>query len=81
MIGDLLFWPFSAAYFGVKMIVGILLLIFWIWMIVDVVQRKFKNQTEKVLWIVGVILLNWVGALVYYIVIRALNPIGLAKKK
>jgi len=52
------------------MIVGIILTIFWIFMIVDVVQRKFKNENDRIVWILVVILANWIGALVYYFVIK-----------
>jgi len=61
--------------------IAIMLLItaFWIWMIVDCIQRKFKNETEKIIWILAVILLTWIGALVYYFVIRISNPQGVSK--
>ncbi|MSS74857.1 hypothetical protein EXS73_01430 [Candidatus Pacearchaeota archaeon] len=78
---DSLFWfPFMAVGFGAMMIVGILISIFWIWMIVDCAQRKFKNPSEKVVWLVVVVLLGWLGALVYYLVVRMTNPRGLSTK-
>jgi len=48
----------------------ILLIIFWIFMIVDVVKRQFKNDNDRVVWILVVILASWIGALVYYFVIK-----------
>lgn len=62
------------------MIVGILLFAFWIWMIVDAAQRKFRNDVEKIIWIVVIVLGQWIGALVYYIVVRTYNPKGVSKK-
>jgi hypothetical protein len=76
----ILWWPFAAAFGGAMMIVGILLFAFWIWMIVDVAKRKFKNDVEKIVWIVAVVIAGWVGALVYFIVIRNINKKGLMKK-
>ena len=78
--GGFLWWPFAAATFGAMMIIGILIFVFWVWMIVDVAQRKFKETTEKIIWILVVVLLGWVGALVYFLIVRQYNPKGLSKK-
>lgn len=75
-----LWWPFAAAGFGVMLILGIALFVFWIWMIVDAAQRKFKNAVEKVIWLVVIVLGGWIGALVYLIVIKKYNHKGLMDK-
>jgi DUF4097 and DUF4098 domain-containing protein YvlB len=58
---------------------GLLLLVFWIWMLVDCLTRTAfnfrllfteKHEHEKWIWIGIVVLAGWVGALVYFIVIR-----------
>ena len=51
-------------------IVGILALIFWIFMIVDCAKRTFKNESDKVLWILVIVLAGFVGAVVYYFVVK-----------
>lgn len=79
MFDSLWAFPFLAAGFGIMMIVGILLLIFWIWMIVDAAKRNFRNMVEKVIWIIIIVLGGWIGALIYFIVIRNINPHGLSK--
>lgn len=79
--GSLIWWPFALAFGGIMILVGLLLLAFWIWMIVDCAKRKFKNETEKIIWIIVIVLAQWVGALVYFITIRTYNPKGLSKKK
>ncbi len=43
---------------------------FWIWMIVDCVQRDFKKKDEKIIWLLIIILVQVVGASVYYFVIK-----------
>ncbi|MEK6927164.1 MAG: PLDc N-terminal domain-containing protein [Nanoarchaeota archaeon] len=80
MMDGFLFWPFAAAFAGAWLLVGILLLAFWIWMIVDCAKRSFKNDAEKIIWLVVIVLGQWVGALVYFIVVRNINPNGLMKK-
>jgi prolipoprotein diacylglyceryltransferase len=47
--------------------------IFWIWMIIDVAKRNFKNENDKILWILLVVLLGFIGAIIYYFVIKHPN--------
>lgn len=79
MFGDWSWWgfPFLAAGFGIMMVVGILLFAFWIWMIVDAAQRNFKNSVEKIIWLIVIVLGGWIGALIYFIVIRSIKHKGL----
>ena len=59
-----------------SMIVSILLsiaclflIVFWIWMIIDVSRRKIPIS-QKILWLLVVIIFNWLGALIYSLVVR-----------
>ena len=63
MFDSMFFFPFMATGMLLYMIIGVLLFAFWIWMIVDCVQRRFKNKVEKVIWVVISVLGGWVGAL------------------
>lgn len=72
-------WPFNLFGNLVELLLGLAALIFWIFMIVDCAQRKFKKKEEKIVWIVVLILSNWVGAIVYYFVVREYNPKGIWK--
>jgi prolipoprotein diacylglyceryltransferase len=51
-------------------IIFILAFVFWIWMIVDCAQRKFRNETDKVVWILVVIFLQLIGAIIYYFAVK-----------
>lgn len=44
--------------------------LFWVVMLVDVVQRRFADPTTKLIWVLVVIFTHFVGALVYYVVGR-----------
>jgi len=55
------------------MAVGILSLIFWIFMIVDVAKRQFKKEDDKILWLLVVILTGIIGAIIYYFMIKKPN--------
>ena len=45
---------------------------FHIWMIVDAAKRKYpaEKESEKVIWLLVVILGQWIGSLVYYFVVK-----------
>ncbi len=51
-------------------ILSILSLVFWIFMVIDVAQRKFKNENDKILWILVVVLAGIIGAIIYYFMIK-----------
>ena len=54
--------------FGFTM--GILFLVFWVWMIVDCVKRKFKSDNEKIVWILIILFAKIIGALIYFFVVK-----------
>lgn len=41
---------------------------FWIYMIIDCALRKFKTEEQKIIWLIVVCLLGFLGAIVYYYV-------------
>ena len=50
-------------------LIGVLFFIFWIIMIVDAAKRKFAESNDKIVWILVLVLVGWIGALVYYFVV------------
>jgi len=69
-----------AAFFILIFIVSILIfilvilaIVFWIFMIVDAAQREFKQENDKVLWILIVVLTGIIGAIIYYFMIKKPN--------
>lgn len=50
--------------------VFVLAFIFWIFMLVDCAKRNFKKDSDKIIWILIVVLLGIIGAIVYYFVIK-----------
>ena len=61
---------FPFMFMGVFFLIGILGMIFMVWMLIDCVQRKFKKDNDRVIWVLIIVFLNWIGALVYYFVIK-----------
>lgn len=86
------FDPAAAAAAGTAAVgLGIGLLIFWIlfvgvgffiwlWALIDVIRRQFPNQNDKTVWLIVVILLYWIGGVVYLIAGRKKGTIPGASK-
>jgi len=49
---------------------GIFFLVFWILMLVDCVKRKFKEDSEKIIWVLVIVLTGIIGALIYYFIVK-----------
>lgn len=62
--GDIPKWPF--ALMGLFFIVMMTLLVFWIWMIVDVVQNEKENNL--VVWLLILFFAGFIGAIIYYFI-------------
>ena len=78
---EILSFPFKVGFGLAIIIIGLALLIFWIWAIIDCAKRNFRNDLEKIIWILIIIFTSWVGALVYFIAVAHLNPKGVVKKR
>ena len=48
-------------------------IIFWIFMLVDVIKRKFKVENDKILWLLIVILAGVLGSIIYFFMIKKEN--------
>jgi hypothetical protein len=51
-------------------IFGVFGTIFWIWAILDCAQHESPTDNDKIVWILIILLLNWLGAALYTIVRR-----------
>jgi len=49
---------------------GICGTVLWIWALVDCVKNEPETGNERLIWILLVALLHWVGALIYLLVRR-----------
>jgi hypothetical protein len=50
---------------------GLLSLAFWIWMLVDAATNRGLDQNERIVWVIVVALLHFLGALIYFFVRRS----------
>ena len=61
--------------------VAVFLFVFWIKMIIDCAKRDFKAENEKVVWILVIVLLGFLGATVYYFAVKVQDKKEVKKKK
>jgi hypothetical protein len=41
---------------------------FWIWMLISAIQNKGLTDNEKIVWVLVIVLLHWLGALLYFFI-------------
>jgi len=68
-VGLLVFW----------LIFGIGGFILFLWALIDVIRRQFPNPNDKILWILLVLLIGWLGPILYLIIGRKKGTIPGAK--
>jgi len=44
--------------------------IFWIWMLIHAITNKGLSDVEKILWVLVILFLHFLGALIYFFVGR-----------
>lgn len=49
---------------------AIFMFVFWILMLVDAAQRKFKESNDKIVWVLIIIFTNIIGAIIYYFIVK-----------
>ena len=54
--------------FLIFILIGITSTVFWILEIVDVSRREFRDPNNKVIWLLVIIFLHFLGALLYYFI-------------
>jgi len=55
------------------LVLGVIILAafaFWIWMLIHAITNKGLNDTEKLIWVLVVLFLHFIGALIYFFVGR-----------
>jgi hypothetical protein len=46
-------------------LISLFALVFWVWCIIDIVKGEFKSDTDKIVWLLLVILLPFIGSVLY----------------
>lgn len=69
----LLSMPAGAEWLLVILVLSTILVFagFWIYSIVDVVKSKFNDESTKIVWLLVVILLGFLGSIIYWVLGRS----------
>lgn len=70
VVGWIIFWVIFGG-------VGFIL---WLWALIDCIRRNFTNPNDKILWLVLIILIAWIGPILYLIIGRKKGTIPGAAK-
>ena len=64
---------FSILCYCIPILIGLGFFAIWVWMLVDLLKRDEKDfgpgTNNKVIWLLVLLLTNWIGAAVYYFMI------------
>ena len=68
-------WGVGAIFFLIAVILGIVLFVFWLWMLIDCLKRpddKFAigGNYAKLIWVLVIIFTGFIGALIYYFLVK-----------
>ena len=63
-------WVVMLLLYGLMFLAMLALMALWVWMLVDVIKRDFPQPNEKTMWVLVVILAGWIGAIIYYFMIK-----------
>jgi hypothetical protein len=56
--------------FPIGGLITLALTAFWIWMIIEAATKEPAEEPNKIVWVLIVVLLHWVGAAIYFFVRR-----------
>jgi len=45
--------------------IAILVFVFWIMMLIDAIKNPRLTSNERIIWVIVIVFLNWLGALIY----------------
>ncbi len=61
---------FGFLFFVVGGVIALALFAFWIWMLVHAITNKGLSDTEKIVWVLVIIFVHFIGAIIYFFVGR-----------
>ena len=63
IIGGLFFLMFC--------VLGLLVFAFWLWMLIDAIKNPRLQSTEKIVWVLVIVFLHFLGAFIYLLAGRS----------
>lgn len=50
---------------------SLLTFVFWLWMLIDAIQKPSLSSNERLIWILVIIFLPCIGSLIYFFVAKS----------
>jgi len=51
-------------------LLGFVVFVLWIWALIDILKSDFKDNINKIIWLLVVFVLNFLGVVLYYFIGR-----------
>jgi beta-lactamase regulating signal transducer with metallopeptidase domain len=51
-------------------LIRLIFLVLWVWALIDILKSDFKDNINKIIWLLVVFVLNFLGVLPYYFIGR-----------
>lgn len=61
---------FELFFMAMCAVIGLLVLAFWIWMLIDAIQNKGLTDGEKIAWVLAIVFLHIIGSALYFFIGR-----------
>ena len=70
MFGSITAGIFGILFMLVTAVIGIACFAFWLWMLIHAITNKGLADTEKIIWVLVVIFLPFLGSILYFFIGR-----------
>jgi len=70
MFGSITAGIFGLLFMLVTAVIGIACFAFWLWMLIHAITNKGLADTEKIIWVLVVIFLPFLGSILYFFIGR-----------
>ena len=68
MIAGIVGGAFKLIFFLISAVVSILCFAFWLWMLVHAIGNKSLSDGEKIVWVLVIIFLPFLGSILYFFI-------------
>jgi hypothetical protein len=74
MIAGIVSGVFGLIFFLIKLVIGILCCVFWLWMLIHAIGNKGLSDGEKIVWVLVIIFLPFLGSVLYFFIGKPKGP-------
>jgi hypothetical protein len=74
MIAGIVIGLFKLIFLLVGGVIGLLCSVFWLWMLIHAISNKNLTDGEKVVWVLVIIFLPFLGSVLYYFIGKPKGP-------